>query len=206
MRRLNDHLRKTFLAGFIAAIPLGVTGILAIWLDSHTRSMAKSLTTLDIPFLGILLALVFLWVLGLIVNSLLGRMLTRHMDHVLSRLPILSPLYAAWKQVLVIPGGGAQSIFSHVVLVLDPVGWIMGFTNGNPLESDPNCYCVFVPAAPNPISGRLYFVARDRCRFVKMTTEDAFKLILSSGNYVPNVVGAVTVEPWPVGRVTDSPR
>ena len=47
-------------------------------------------------------------------------------------------------------------------------------------------------AAPNPINGRLYFVHREKCQFVDVTPEEAFKVILSTGNYVPPGVGAAT--------------
>ncbi|MGE5609053.1 MAG: hypothetical protein ACM359_07350, partial [Bacillota bacterium] len=44
--------------------------------------------------------------------------------------------------------------------------------------------CVFVPAAPNPTSGRLYFVPRAQCIVLDLSIEDAFKMILSTGNYI----------------------
>ena len=69
---------------------------------------------------------------------------------------------------------------------------LIGFTNGTPIEGDPLTYCVFVPASPNPINGRLYFVHREKCEFVDVTADEAFKAISSSGNYVPAAIGAAT--------------
>jgi len=54
--------------------------------------------------------------------------------------------------------------------------------------ADEPCYCVFIPSSPNPITGRLYFIRASRCQFIDMTTEEAFKVILSTGNYVPPIV------------------
>jgi uncharacterized membrane protein len=65
---------------------------------------------------------------------------------------------------------------------------MLGFTSGDALPGDPESCCVFVPNAPNPITGRLYFVRRDRCRLLDITADDAFKVILSNGNYVPQQV------------------
>src|SRR6185369_9508100 len=70
--------------------------------------------------------------------------------------------------------------------------YLLGFSNGKTIEGDSDTYCVFVPAAPNPINGRLYFVHREKCQFVDVTPEEAFKVILSTGNYVPPGLGEAT--------------
>ena len=59
-----------------------------------------------------------------------------------------------------------------------------GFTSGRIVQADQPCYCVFMPFSPNPITGRLCFVPIDKCQFLDMTPEDAFKIILSTGNYI----------------------
>lgn len=69
---------------------------------------------------------------------------------------------------------------------------MIGFTNGKPIEGDEDTFCVFVPASPNPINGRLYFVHKVNCEFVDITADEAFKAILSSGNYVPSAIGIAT--------------
>src|SRR4029079_16629915 len=109
------------------------------------------------------------------------------------RLPVLKQFYVAWKQIALTPGG-TEGTFSKVVLIPDETGatHLLGFTCGRPIENEPNTLCVFVPAAPNPVNGRLYFVHRERCQFVDVTPEEAFKVILSTGNYVPPGVGEAT--------------
>ena len=47
-----------------------------------------------------------------------------------------------------------------------------------------NVSFVTIPNAPNPIQGRLYFTRRECCNVLDMTAEEAFKVILSTGNYV----------------------
>jgi hypothetical protein len=39
------------------------------------------------------------------------------------------------------------------------------------------------------MNGRLYFAKATECRPVDISAEEAFKLLLSSGNYVPDEVG-----------------
>jgi len=192
MSLIQKHLRNTFLTGIFAAIPLAVTVFVVIYIEGVTRQPLRQATGIDIPFVGVLVAVAAIYLLGLIVNSLLGRLLLRSIDRVLSHLPFLKDLYQAWKQVTLTPGG-KEGMYAKVVLI-SPDGehtCMLGFTSGDPLPGDALSCCVFVPNAPNPVTGRLYFVRREHCRMLDITANDAFKLLLSNGNYVPpQVIGA----------------
>jgi uncharacterized membrane protein len=138
-------------------------------------------------------ALVAIYLAGLVATTLLGRFFLKIVDRLLISLPGFRQLYTAWKQIALTPGG-TEGVFSKVVVIPDETGatHLLGFCNGRPVEGDENTFCVFVPAAPNPINGRLYFVHREKCEFVNVTPEEAFKVILSTGNYVPPGVGEAT--------------
>lgn len=195
MSGFQKHLRNTFLAGIFAATPIGVT-IFIVWtIESATRSVVREVTGINIPFLGVLLAIVLIYLLGLAVSSIVGKFFLNLVDRVLSRVPVLKDLYLAWKHVSVTPGG-KEGIFGKVCLIPDELGghFTLGFTSGEPVERDPNTACVFVPASPNPTNGRLYFVRRDRIRILDVSAEEAFKTILSGGNYVPIEVGGATAQ------------
>src|SRR2546423_7571892 len=190
MTQLKSPLRDTFLAGIFAAIPLAVT-IFVVWYVEHvTRLLTWQLLHVNVPFLGVLLALASIYLLGLIVSSIIGRYVLLAIDWLMLRVPVLRELYRAWKQVTLTPGG-REGMWAKVVLV--PVDGqitrMLGFTSGDPIAGDPNTCCVYVPSSPNPVNGRLYFVRRDRCQFVDMTTEEAFKVILSLANYTPEPLG-----------------
>ena len=188
--RLQSHLRNTFLAGIFGAVPVGFTLFIVWWIDARTRGISQLLFGRSIPFVGVLIAVAAIYACGLIATSLFGKMFLRVVDRLLVRVPGLRQLYTAWKQIALTPGG-TEGTFSKVVMIPDETGatHLLGFCNGRPVEGDPNTYCVFVPAAPNPINGRLYFVHRDKCAFVDVTPEEAFKVVLSTGNYVPPGVG-----------------
>lgn len=192
---LKTHLRTTLLTGVFAAAPLAVTAFLIWYVEDATRQPVRRLTGVDIPFLGVALAVVLIYLLGLLVSSLIGRWLIARLDALLSRVPIFRELYQAWKHVSVTPGG-REGIFAKVVLVPieDGRSRTLGFTSGEPIDGDPTTCCVFVPAAPNPMNGRLLFVPVAECVVLATTAEEAFKWILSGGNYVPPEVGAATAE------------
>ena len=190
MQPFQTHLRNTFLAGIFAVVPLALTAILIYKVDEWTRGISKYLVGREIPFVGVLIAIAAIYLMGLLATISIGQMLIRAIDALLSRVPVLRQLYTAWKQIAITPGG-TEGTFSHVVLIPDETGasHLLGFTSGRAIEDDPNTLCVFVPAAPNPVSGRLYFVHRSRCVIVDISTEEAFKVVLSTGNYVPAQIG-----------------
>jgi uncharacterized membrane protein len=190
-------IRRTFIAGIFSFLPLAVTAFILWWVDDKTRIFTYWLFHRRIPFIGVLLTLAAIYVCGFITNSLLGRYLIRIVDAVIMRLPVIRLLYQGWKQIALTPGGGTEGTFSHVCLIPDETGTmrLMGFSSGRLVEADEPCYCVFIPSSPNPITGRLYFIRAERCQFIQMTTEEAFKVILSTGNYVPPIVAVDKAPP-----------
>lgn len=190
MAKGNSHLRNTFLAGVFAGVPLAVTVFIIWWIDTKTTPISQAIFRREIPFIGIILSLVAIYLLGLVVTSFFGQYVLSLLDMLLSRMPVVKPFYEAWKQVSLTPGG-KEGMYARVVLVpLVPGGiHMLGFTSGVPVPASPDICCVLVPNSPNPISGRLYFVSISSLRFVNMSPEEALKTIVSIGNYVPAPIG-----------------
>lgn len=185
---IASHLRKTFLAGILAAVPVAITAFVVWYVDDRTRILGKKVLGVDLPGVGLVVAVAVIYLLGLVVTSLIGRILLKIVDRTLLRLPLLKTVYETWKHVALTPGEG---MFAKVVLVGEEGGHmsLLGFTNGVPIKGAAEAtLCVFLPAAPNPTSGRLALVPQARCRFLEVTTEEGFKMILSGGNYLPEGV------------------
>jgi uncharacterized membrane protein len=197
MGRMQVHFRNKLVAGALAAIPVAVTLFILWWIDSR----ARGLLGIETPLVGIAIALGAIYLLGLFVTSLVGQFLLGITDALLRRIPGLRDLYRSWKQVA-LTTDSHEGIFARVVLIPDESGWmrLVGFTSGRPIEGDPGVYCVFVPASPNPTSGRLMFVPIDSCVPVDMRPQEALKLIISGGNYVPPAIGAATFGRGPATR------
>ena len=188
MGRLQVHLRNKLVAGALAAIPLVVTVFILWWVDSKARAIFG----VETPFVGIGIALAGLYLLGLFVTSFVGQFLLGAVDAVLRRLPGLRDLYRSWKQVA-LSTDTHEGIFAHVVLIPGDGGTrVLGFTSAKGIDGDAATWCVFVPASPNPTSGRLFFVPSKRCLLVAMSSQEALKLVISGGSYVPGAIGAAT--------------
>src|SRR5215813_10527108 len=118
MHWFKMHLHDKLLAGLLAAVPLVVVAGAASSLEARTEPLAKPLG-LHFPGLGFVLALLLLYLLGLFVTTFLGRFALHLVDRALSRLPGLSLVYRAWKDVLLVsPDKGGM--FHQVVLVGSP--------------------------------------------------------------------------------------
>ena len=208
MNRLGQHVRSTFLAGAFALVPIVVTVVAVAYVDGLTRVLSERATGRSVPLLGILIAVVGVYAVGLAARSIVGRFAVGLVDRLLTRVPLLGELYRAWKQIGYAPGGG-EGMYATVVLVPcdgggrgtpgddssgdsggdsggDPLLQI-GFTSGLPAGGlgEAERVCVFVPNVPNPVVGRLLFVERRRVRVLAMSIDEAFKLLISSGNYLP---------------------
>ena len=195
MLSFKRHLRNAFITGIFSAIPIVITAVVIWYVEKLTREPITALFGVDTPFIGIAAAIVGIYLLGVLVNSLLGRYILRGLDALLRRVPILRDVYEAWRQVILTPGG-KEGIYASVVLVpTSGDGLAMGFTSGDPVDGNPDLCCVFIPGTPNPTAGRLVFARRDKCIPLGISAEEAFKFALSGGNYVPPPVGPRTAAP-----------
>jgi len=188
MGRFKTHLRNKLVAGVLAAGPVAVT-LFILW---YVDSKARDLIGVRVPFLGIGLAVFTVYLLGLFVTSVVGQFVLALADRALRRIPGLRALYRSWRQVALTEAG--EGIFTHVVLVRDDsgLGCVLGFSSGHAIERDPGLQCVFIPGSPNPTTGRLYFVPSHRCLRLDLAPQEALKMIISGGNYVPAAIGAMT--------------
>ena len=120
MTWLKNHLRDKFLAGALAAVPVVVVVWGALLVEQYTRPLAQQVG-LDFPGLGVLLAVVGVYLLGVAVTRFLGRFALRLAERLLQKVPGLSLLYRAWKDVLLVPPDKAGT-FHQVMLVPNPAG------------------------------------------------------------------------------------
>ena len=124
----KNYLRSTFITGVFSAIPLVATIFVLWYVDKLTREPVKAVIGIDAPFVGFGVALVGIFVLGMLVRSLIGKYVLAGIDALLLKVPVLADIYKAWKQVTLTPGG-SEGMYAKVVLVqLDGEAWHLGFT------------------------------------------------------------------------------
>ena len=122
----------------------------------------------------------------------MGRYIIRLGEAILNRMPVVRSIYGATKQILETVISTQSDAFREVVLVEYPRRelWVIGFVTGNTKGEVAGHIAysmvnVFVPTTPNPTSGFLLFCPREDVIFLKMTVEEAVKLVVSGGIVTP---------------------
>ena len=183
MKRIQKHLTGSLIAGFVAILPVGGLIITVGYLESTISGSGLSKMPFYFPGLGLLAAIVFIYLIGLVVTTFVGRWIWTRIDKLLDKLPSLGPLYQTLKQILGY-GEGEEAIFYEAVLVpsKDIASEELGLvTNRISDEKGNTKLVIFVPGAPNPTSGRLLIMDKDSVKPLSMPVNEALKALVSMG-------------------------
>ena len=187
------RLRNYFIAGIVVLVPIGITLYLTRFFISISSKLIpnelnpNSYLPFAIPGLEILLAIIFITIIGSLSLSFIGKKILKIFNDILKRIPILRTIYSAIGQMTetLAPKKGSKK---SVVLVEYPRkgSWAVGFaTRENDGEiskkTNTNLINVFVPTTPNPTSGFLLMFPKDEVIYLDMTFEEASKFIVSAG-------------------------
>jgi len=196
-----SHLRRYFVAGLLFWVPVAVTVLIVRFLvNILDKSMVlvpvqyrpENLLGFSVPGLGVILALVVVFLTGIIVANLLGRQLIRLWEALLARIPVVRTIYSASKQLIETVVSGNGKSFREVVMIEYPRKglWTMAFVTSDANEQakrhvGDDAISVFVPTTPNPTSGFFLMVSASEAVRLDMSVEDGLKLILSTGVLQP---------------------
>jgi uncharacterized membrane protein len=186
-------LRNNFIAGAIVITPIWVTILLV---KALVNVMDKTFSLLPavlqpktyVSFAGaeILIACVFILLIGFLINNIIGNKLISLGEHLLSKIPIVRTVYHGVKH-LTKGIVGDKKIFSEVVLLEFPIKGLkfIGFVTGEDIldtgQDKQKFLKIFVPTTPNPTSGFFCFAREDQVERSDLTVDEAFKLIISAG-------------------------
>ncbi|MEM8737473.1 MAG: DUF502 domain-containing protein [Planctomycetota bacterium] len=145
--------------------------------------------------IGIVLAIVLIYIAGVLVTSFIGRRFYRMGENMIARVPLIRSVYPAVKQVTdFFFGGGAEGKveFNRVVAVQYPRKglWSVGLVTGDTMEfieraAGKPCLTVFVPSSPTPFTGYVITVPREDTIDLPISVEEALKFAVSGGVVIP---------------------
>lgn len=209
-RRLVNY----FLTGFVLAGPIAITLYLGWavigWIDGVVipliprRLNPASYLPFPIPGLGLIVAISVITLFGFLAANFIGRTLIRIGERIVERVPVLSSIHGALKQVFDTLITQRGTSFKQVALVEYPrrgawsVVLIASEARGevaHKIPDDDDIISVFMPTTPNPTSGFLMFVPRRDLILLDMGVEDAAKLIISTGLVSPAYVPGARSSP-----------
>lgn len=199
MRKLLHRVRRYLVTGLIVIAPVGVTAYILLWLfqrlDPILGRHLPALGIRQLPGLGLLALLVILVLVGWASQRALGRRLLFWWNTGLSRLPFARRIYNASAQIAEAVLDREDRLFRHCALVEFPApgSWALVFETATAPPAvagvtGPGALSVFLPTAPNPTSGYLLLVPRERVHRIPLSVEDGLKMVLSAGVAAPGAV------------------
>ena len=193
--RIGRKLRRQFIAGIIVTIPIGVTVWLVIWIftsiDGILQPAVSSILGRTIPGLGFVILIVLVYLVGVMASNFVTRRLVNYGQSLLSRIPIVRPIYSSIKQIADSFSASGKAGFKQVVIAEDPMKGTrtIGFVTNESLDKAGNrLLYIFIPTAPNPTSGFLQIVKEENVIQVDTSVDDAMKMVVSAGKVLPGEI------------------
>ena len=200
------RFRRFFFTGFLVTAPilitLYVTWIVITFIDAKVANLLpeyldfRTAFPYQIPGIGLLIVIIFITIIGALTPGLIGRTLLKTGERIVSKMPIVRSIYSALKQIMETIMSTNSNSFREVVLVEYPRKgiWVIGFVTGETkgevqkkLENKNQLINIFIPTTPNPTSGFLLFVPKKDALYLKMSVEQAVKLVISGGIVSPKI-------------------
>lgn len=187
-------LRNYFLTGVVVLIPIGFTLYLTKLLIGISSNIIpqninpNSYLPFNIPGVEILIAIIFITIIGGLSLSFLGRRILKIIDELFKRIPLLRTVYSAIVQMTEAVSNKNNDKKS-VVLVEFPRKdvWAIGFatrenTGEVSTKLNKKLINIFIPTTPNPTSGFLVMIPEEDVIYLNMSFENASKFIMSAGS------------------------
>ena len=190
-------LRNYFITGVVVLVPIGITLYFTKFFISVSSKLIPSEINPNnylpffIPGLEIVLAIIFITLIGYLSLSFIGKKILQLFNDLLKKIPILRTIYSALGQMAETLSPKRKSKKSVVLIEYPRKGsWAVGFaTKDNKGEiskkTNRNLVNVFVPTTPNPTSGFLLMFPKEEIVYLDMSFEEASKFIVSAGTSDP---------------------
>jgi uncharacterized membrane protein len=199
-------MKKYLMTGLLVWVPLAITvwvisaivgvmdGFLRILPEDWRPEVWLPLLHLpkSLPGLGVLFALLIVFITGILAANFLGRQLLFFWDKLLGYIPVVRTIYSSVKQVSDTLLSDSGNAFKTAVLVQYPrTGvWTVAFQTGKPAvdiaaQLNGEHISVFVPTTPNPTSGFFLIVLKSDTKPLLMSVDEALKYVVSMGVVAP---------------------
>jgi len=208
-------LRNTFIAGLFVVVPVvitlwilnflyylvsGLTEPLVIRFAGHYRQSLPDFLlaegsmpgTVTIPGAALVMTLLLVCGIGLVATNVIGLRLVSYFDYLLNRVPVVNMIYPLAKQMVdslkSLGGSARDSANKQVVYIKYPAlnGYLVGFLTGSYSDSEGRkMVTVFLPTAPNPITGFVVVFEESQIQRAHISMDAAWKMIVSGGLLPP---------------------
>jgi uncharacterized membrane protein len=185
------QINQIFFKGLIVVLPITLTFYLLIWASYKIESLFGSALEyligqwLYIPGLGIIVTLVFIFLVGLLVSNYLGSKIFSWITDTLERVPLIKAIYNPLKDLMaLIPGRSSEKNKpQRVVLVpLEAMGvQALGLVTREELDELPGSglISVYVPLS-YMLGGITILIEKEKVKKVDIPVDQALKLSVTA--------------------------
>jgi uncharacterized membrane protein len=183
-----NFLRTTLIGGLAAILPLGLIVVLFRWvigmIEKNLEPLVKlfetntRISTMVVYIIAVIAIVVLFFFIGLFIRTRFGNLLLKHIE---TTYFYKIPGYKTAREIVQQFFGKNRSFFSEVVLVdifnsgVLMTGFITDYQEIN------NYITVFVPTGPNPTSGNIYHMPKEKVIRSNIPVDTAIKTIISCG-------------------------
>lgn len=192
-------IRTYFITGIFVLLPL-VASIYLLWTafsaaDNALGRLASFILRRDeiIPGAGAVLTVLLVLLVGMFAANVVGRRIIQFIEETLfTRIPLIGNIYSAIKQLIDAFRMDTRKGFQQVAMIEWPREGVysLGFiTNDQPTllsdETGEDLVTLFIPTVPNVTTGFFVVAPRSAVRILDVSVEDGFKMMISSGVWLP---------------------
>ena len=201
---IGKALKKYLITGVLVWLPIVVT----VWVLTYiinasdqlinlipSRWRPENYTGFKIPGLGVIVAVVVLFVTGVFAANVLGRKILEGWDSLLGRIPVVKSIYSSVKKVSesLLSDNGRSFKTPVLVPFPQPDIWTIAFVSGSipavvqkSLSETEEYVSVYVPTTPNHTGGYYIMVKQSDICELDMSVDDALKYVISLGMVMPD--------------------
>lgn len=186
LSKIAQNIFKLMGEGLLALAPI----IILLWLlkfayDFIAHIVGAIFDTTEHNMFATIAILAIL--LGILLYS--GHLLEKKKDFILlkiteffiSKIPFVASIYAVIKDVVKMFSGSKDKQYLGVGYVKVGEAEVVGFITKEETIHNKECLWVFIPTTPNPTSGFLLCVPKDKVRKSELSVTEGFKKVVSLG-------------------------
>ncbi len=195
--KIIGRIRRYFLAGILAIVPLGLTFLILRFIYYFTVGRVTPYVNQWFPEyphyliapISIILIFIFVYLVGLFSSFFLVRQFLNLFEMIIKRIPFVKTIYKSAKQMTVSFIEQFSSNYTRSIVIIpfphDNI-YTMGLLLGKiKLPEGREYYRVFIPTTPNISVGILQFYPLEKIYKCPITMEQAIEIIVSSGASIP---------------------
>jgi uncharacterized membrane protein len=193
LRRQAGRFARIFLTGLLAVLPIVITVAVVLWMIQIAESMLGGLLNallpgpFYLPGMGLALAVLLIFLVGLGLQGVLVNQLLNGFDSVLNRIPLVKTVYGAVRDLTGMLGSNSNRRFSQVVMVQLPGTQIrlVGFVTIEDAQSaglpgGDDEVAVYMPMSYQ-IGGYTLLLPRRCLTPLDMGFEEAMRFVITAG-------------------------